>query len=240
MQRRTVIGIIVSAALVVSVGLVGAASASAVVFTRSTAACTGGINVALCGEDETTKAKFELEGDQSTTESGGAVILTGLTVPQQVIVCEKATGSGTIMQKEPLAAGKKTTMQGILKYEGCKLSGEPAKKCVVNVNNETKELLGTLENEKELKLVPKAGTVFLEITYTNNGAEKCPATFLGSHTVTGSQVVEIVNPGVAEATKKVKAIGETLEFLSAKAELSQELTLTFTGLCCLVYPSKEA
>jgi hypothetical protein len=247
MLRRKFMGLIVGAALIAAISVVGASSASAAVFTLTTTACTGGTNVALCYETaanctttEPASKKCELEVEQSETVSGGKVVFTVLTAPVQKIECQKSEGSGTIIQKEPLVATKKTTLQGILKYKECKLTTEPMKKCVVNENNETKELLGTLENEKELKLVPKAGTAFIEITYSNNGAEKCPATFLGTHTVTGSQVVEIINPGVAEPTKSGKAIGETLEFLSAKAELSQELTLTFTGLGDNVYVSKEA
>jgi hypothetical protein len=243
MLRRKIMGVIIAAALVVAVGAVGASSASAVIFTLTLTACTGEAKAALCYETAG-KEKLELEGQQSETVAGGVVDFTILTTPQQIILCEKSTGSGTISQLHPLKAGEPTTIQGILKYEGCKLDTEPSKKCVVNLNNETKELLGTLEKgaegtEEELKLVPKAGTVFIEITYSNNGAEKCPATFLGTHAVTGSQLVDIINAEVAEPTKSGEALGETLEFLSAKAELSQELTLTFTGLGDNVYVTLE-
>jgi hypothetical protein len=127
-----------------------------------------------------------------------------------------------------------------LKYEGCKLITEPAKKCIVAVNSETAELEGTLETETTLGIKPKTGTSWLTIGYTNNGAETCPAPFLGGCKLTGAQTFEIIKPGTAETTKAIKAIGHTLKCFSAEVELSQELTMTFTGLGDSVYVSKEA
>jgi len=214
-----------AAFMVAAINAVAVSSASAAVFSLSKIACSGGSNVALCYE--TSKEKFELTGEQAELVEGGAVDFTILTTPQQIILCAKSEGTGTLIQKEPLVAGKKTTLKGKLAYLECKLDTEPAKKCVVNVNNETTLLLGTLESEKELKLVPAEGTVFIEITYSNNGTETCPVTFKGTHAVTGTQAVEILSPGTAEATKKGDATGETLEFFSVKAELEQELTMSF-------------
>jgi hypothetical protein len=246
MIQKPIVALAATAAIV-ALGAAPTSLASAAVFSLTAVACTGGANVALCYEtegdcklSEPVSTKCELEGEQSQTGEGGKAVLTILTTPVQRIECAKAKGSGTVNQKEPLVAGRKTTIQGLLKYEGCKISGEPGKKCLVTVNNETTQLLGTLESDKELKFVPKAASVFIEYTYTNNGTEKCPLTFLGTHGITGSQALEILNPGTPEEAKQVSAIGETLEQLSAKVELSQELTMTFTGLGHKVYVAKEA
>jgi uncharacterized cupredoxin-like copper-binding protein len=239
MSGKKLSGALLMALLLTAIGAISASSASAAVFTKTTKACSGGSNIALCYETAS-KEKLILEGEQSETVAGGTVVFTVNSEPAQKIECTTSKGSGTIFQKEPTVAGKKTTLKGTLTYEGCKLTTEPSKKCVVNVTNTTKALLGTLETGSTLKLVPETGTVFIEITYSNNGTETCPATFKGTHAVTGSQTVEINNPTVAEETKSGKAIGETLEFFSSKAKLSQELTLTFTGLGSKVYVSTVA
>jgi hypothetical protein len=238
MSGKKLTGALLMALLLTALGAITASSASAAVFTLSTEPCTGGTNVAICWNNAGVLS--ELVGEQSETVEGGAISFTINTEPQQIILCEKSKGSGTIFQKEPLVAGKKTTLKGTLTYEGCKLDTEPAKKCVVNVTNTTLPLLGTLETVSTLKLIPESGLVFIEITYSNNGTEKCPLTFLGTHSVTGTQTVEIINPETHEVTKKGKAIGETLEFFSSKAKLEQELTLTFTGLGDEVDISKTA
>jgi hypothetical protein len=228
-----------AAFVVAAVSAAGASSASAAVFTLTSTACTGGTNVAICYENAA-KEKLELTGEQSETVAGGIVVFTIKTEPAQKIECKESTGSGTISQKEPLVAEKKTTLKGTLTYKGCKLTTEPSKKCVTQVEDTTKELEGTLATESTIVLKPVSGTTFIEIEYTNNGTEKCPATFLGKHSVTGSQTVEILSPGTAEETKKGKAIGHTLTFFSSEAELSQELTMSFTGLGDKVYVSKVA
>jgi hypothetical protein len=224
--------VLMAALMAVAFSAVAVSSASAVVFTLATTECTGGTNVALCWSEKEEEASplLELTGEQSETVTGGVVDFTVNVEPVQIILCEKSTGSGTIFQKEPLGTGAKTTLKGTLTYEGCKLDTEPTKKCVVTVNNTTKPLLGTLINGKEIELKPETGSTFIEITYSNNGAEKCPVAFSGTHPVTGTQNVEILNPTKHELTKKGKAVGKTLEFLSSKAELSQELTMSFTGL----------
>jgi hypothetical protein len=59
----------------------------------------------------------------------------------------------------------------------------------------TKGLAGELLSESELLLKPESGAVFIEISYTIKGTEKCPATFLGTHNVTGEQAVTIEKAG---------------------------------------------
>src|ERR1019366_8063319 len=249
MLKRKVLGVLAVTA-VAAFSALGASSASAVVFTLSTLKCEGGSNVALCWES---KAKTEcvagellceLFGEQSETGKGGLVVFTVLSSPIQVIECTEATGKGTILQKEPLVAGKKTTIDGgIVTFKGCKLTlpEEIAKKCMIPEEKETKPLTSELLSESELVVKPESGTVFIEIPYTNKGTEKCPVTFLGTHNVSGEQQVTIEKPGEREETKTGNTVEESkLEFFSSKADLKDRFTITFTGLGDLVDVSKEA
>jgi hypothetical protein len=244
MLKSKLTGMLGAALIVAAINAVAVSSAAAAVFTLTTTACTGGTNVALCYETETTKD--ELTGEQSVLVEGGTVVFTAKVSPEQKIECTKSSGSGTIVQTEPLTAGKKTTFHGKFLYTGCKLTTEPKKKCVVNENNETFELEGTLESESELKAKPKAGEILMTITYSNNGTETCPATFLGEHGISGTQSMEVVNPGTPSETGKAKAIGRTLKFFSAEGELSQEMTMSFENtegkekLGDVIYVSKVA
>jgi hypothetical protein len=241
MLQRNIKGALMAALIVSAISAITASSASAVTFTLTKTACTGGTNVALCYETAA-KEKLELIGEQSETVAGGITILDILTTPEQKLECTSATGKGTILQNAPLPSGLTEIDKGTITYSGCKITApaEIAKKCKIELEKTTNALHGELISEKELTLEPETGTVFIEVVYSNNGGEKCPLTFLGGHNITGKQKVEILNPGVAEETKTGKAIGEELQFFSAGAELLEELILTFTGLNDKVYVSKEA
>jgi hypothetical protein len=244
MLRKKLIGLLVAGLTTTALSAMVVSSASAE-FTKTTTECSGGTNVALCYET-TAKAKDELEGEQGELVTGNEIKFLVKTSPEQEITCTSSKGSGTIVQLHPLEAGAKTTLHGFLEYAGCALATEPKKKCAVNKENKTVELLGTLESETEIKLEPKSGATFLTITYSNNGSETCPASFAGEHAVTGTQSVEIVEPSVPATEKKGKAIGETLKFFSDAAKLTQELTLAFENtkgeekLGAKVYVSKVA
>jgi hypothetical protein len=248
MLKRKLFGVLAVAA-VAAFSALGASSASAVVFTLSTLKCEGGSNVAFCWEStlktECVAGEFlcELVGDQSVTVKGGLVVLTVLSSPIQVIECTLVTGTGTILQTEPLVAGKKTTIHLTLIFTGCKLTlpEEIAKKCMIPEERDTKALEGTLLSESELLVKPESGTVFIEIPYTNKGTEKCPAVFLGTHSVAGEQQITIEKPGEPEETKTGNAVEESkLTYFSSPTDLKGSLTLTFTGLGDLVDISKEA
>jgi hypothetical protein len=134
-------------------------------------------------------------------------------------------------------AGKKTTLEGTITYSGCVLDKGPAG-CTVKASEKTRNLLGSLESETELTLIPEPGTgeVFIEIEFLG-----AACSLKGRHNVTGTQDVTIVSPGTPEKTKTGKAVVKSgLEFLSDPAELEQTLVMSFTGLEDLVDVSKEA
>jgi hypothetical protein len=239
--------------IVAAFSAVAASSASAVVFTLSTLPCTEGTNVALCWQESAAKPECnpalkatlcELIGEQSETVSGGLLSLTVLGSPNIVIECTASTGKGTIVQLEPLVAGKHTTIVGgVILYEGCKITSteELAKKCKVPAERETKPIKGELQTQTELLLEPATGTVFIEIPFENNGTETCPTAVKGARNVTGKQLVTILNPEIHELTKTGETVVESeLELFSDKADLKQPLTLSFTGLEDLVDISKTA
>ncbi len=207
-------------------------SASAVVFTLSTTECTGGTGVGLCWSELEAESSplLELTGKQSETVSGGKTILKVASVS---IECLTATGAGTINQEGPLTGGKTTITGGTITYKGCVITGPaaPAAKCAIPEEKSTATISAELPNEHEIVLKPEAGTVFIEIPFTNKGAETCPAAIKGTHSVTGSVAVEILTPKAHQLTKVGKAQNPTkLEFFSEKAELTEELEMSFTGL----------
>jgi hypothetical protein len=242
-QVRIVIFAAICAAALCSIA---ASSASALVeFSLTNSACSGGTTVAICYVGTNPKGEhgsWEFKGQQSETVTGGAITLLIKSEPEQIIECASSNGSGTITQNSPLPSGL-TTIAGKLFYGGCKLITEPSKKCVVQTTNETRELLGELESETEIKLMPETGTTFLTIVYSNiSEVTLCPVIFLGEHAVTGTQSVRIIEPGFPSLAKSGEAFGETLELFSDKAHLSQRLTLTFSPLSeeDLPYVSKVA
>jgi hypothetical protein len=233
MIRRMILPLLAVCAVVVC-SAAAAGSASAEVFKLEASECTGGTNVALCWSAEEAEASplKELVGKQSETVSGGDVMLT-VSNPEITILCTGATGSGTISQPEPLVAGKKTTLTGTITYSGCTIeaSAAIAKKCKIPTSKTTKELLGTLTSGTELLLAPASGTEFITIEFENNGAEVCPATIKGNRTVVGEQVVTITNPTKHELTKSgTSVVKSKLKFFEEPAELTESLTLSFTGL----------
>jgi hypothetical protein len=239
-MKRNLTRLILAAVVVMAVNGVVASSASAVVFTLGTTECTGGTEVRLCWseKEEAASPLLELSGQQSETVAGGTVKFLILSEPEQEIECKEAIGSGTITQEGVLTGGPKTSLKGTITYKGCKLTKGPTTTCSIKEEEKTKELLGVLESQTELKLTPETGAVFIEIEYL-----LATCAFKGKHSVTGSQIVEILNPESHALSIKGKAItkaGTGLEFLSSPAVLTQELTLSFTGLEDFVDVSKTA
>jgi hypothetical protein len=213
-----------------------AASASAAVFTTTNHPCSGGTNVALCYENAG-KEKLLLTGEQSVSLSSGVARFAIRTKPAQEFTCTASTGSGAILQKEPTVPGGKTTIRGRFTYSGCKLLHVPY--CEVDEVIEGKELEGTLVSEHEVKLQPAApGGVIMEYEYRAEPGKSCGLE--GKHSLTGSITAEVINAATPETTKTVKTFGETLVYLSSKALLATEPTISFTGLGQRVYVSKEA
>jgi hypothetical protein len=228
-----------------TVGIVSAfaSSADAVVFTLSTKACSGGANVALCYES-VAKEKLEFEVEQSITIAGGGALLVMIRSPEVAIFCKKSSGSGTIAQKEPLAAGARTDINGlIVTYEECEATGAPvwAERCTVPTSKATNKLKGELLTASELLVKPETGTSFIEIIATSREGQSCPADLKGLHSITGEQQVQIFNSGTLEATKSGATLTESrLEDLWEGAHLTEELTLMFPGLGDNLYISTVA
>jgi len=230
MKRYLMVAAVAAVTLVAFSAL---ASSSALAFTLGTEECKGGVAAELarlCWAESETGVLLELTGTETETVSSGAVTLLILTEPTQTIDCNKSKGSGTVTQTEVLTVGAQTlptTIEGTITYEECTLL-EPPPGCTIKTSETTKEILGTLDSGTIVKLKPKTGEVFIEIEY--KGAT---CALKGKHSVTGTQDAEIVEPTKEKLTitaTAVAVVGTGLTFLSSPADLTQTLTLTFTGV----------
>ncbi len=233
MIGRKAIGVVLGIFAVVAMSAAMASSASAAIFELTATACEG-TEVGLCWSATATGTLTELNGKQSETVSGGKTVLT---VAKVTIECQKASGEGVITQ-EALKGKKPTISGGVITYKECAITAptEIKTKCSIPAEKSTTTLAGTLESSTELLLKPETGTVFIEIPFSNASGQTCPAAIKGTHSVTGSQQVTVLNPEVGETTKTGEAVkASKLEFFSEKAELTETLTLSFTGLGDFVF-----
>lgn len=245
MLGRKLAGLLIAAAVVALSGL-AATTASAAVFSLTSVACSGGTTVAICyqGKDPAgAEGSWELSGKQSVTAAGGAGKLVVPTLETLTIACTSTASGETpvITQNSPLGNGKTTITGGDLVFKGCAPTAPASvvEKCVIPTEKETLKLEGTLESGTEVKLVPASGTTFIEIPFTSKSTLTCPAAFIGNLKIRGSQVVTIVSPAAPEKTKRGDAVAKSGLFYgeSNAAELTGEITLTFTGLEDNVYVS---
>jgi hypothetical protein len=240
MSRIQLTGALMAAVLVAAISGIGASAASAE-FVLSTTKCTGGTFINECYENTTSKEKLELTGTQAVAVTSTTV--GDFEVPELgiVILCTigGVTGSDTITQSSPLTSSGKIT--GKLNFK-CTL--EAPAKCTIPPEKETLPLIGTLTAQNELTITPEGGAnkALLELTFSDNGTEKCPATVFGNHIVTGTAVVKVLNPETPAAFKEGESWVEksTLLFSEEPADLAGNLELTYTGLTDNVYISKEA
>jgi hypothetical protein len=231
---------------VVALSALAATTASAAVFSLTSVACSGGTNVAVCYEGTDPAGKvgsWELSGKQSITTEGGPSRLVIPTLETLTIACTSNQSGETpvITQNSPLGNGKTTISGGDLVFKGCALTApaSAAEKCVIPKEKETVPIVGTLESGTEVKIVPASGTTFIELPFTSKSTLTCPAAFIGNLKIRGSQVVTIVSPAAPEKTKRGDAVAKSGLFYgeSNAAELTGEITLTFTGLEDNVYVS---
>jgi hypothetical protein len=113
-----------------------------------------------------------------------------------------------------------------------------------SARKESLALVGVLTAQNELTIKPEAGATapILELEFTNNETEKCPATVLGDHKITGTAVAKVLKPETPEEAKEVESWVDksSLKFSEESAALTGNLKLPYTGLGDKVYVSKEA
>ncbi len=232
MLKRKLMALLLAAFAVTAVTAIAASTASAA-FTLSTVECGGGPKWGLCWSETETSALLELTGENAATALGGENLFN---VPELgvEILCKKVKdlGNGKVTQSEPLGTAA-NVITGSLNFEECALEGEGTitKLCTIPASEKTNELSGELTSETNVHLVPKTGTVFIEIEFKNKSeTEKCPATVVGKRKVTGSQDLTVTNPGATLSTKSANAVVKSgLLFIEKAAELTGSITVTLTG-----------
>jgi hypothetical protein len=192
-----VLGVLV----VFAISAVATSSASAT-FSLETTACGTGTIVNLCWESAEKGASLkQLKGEEEfliLLASGDVHLTATLGTLVVEILCKDTiglTGGATedefllILQPSPLVAN--STIDATLLFIECTLEGALGVKCLVPVEKETFELSGTVEEGSENNILFKpvvAGGPFIEIPFTNNTPETCPATIKGTKKVTGEQL----------------------------------------------------
>jgi hypothetical protein len=234
MSRLKITGALLAVVAIAAMGAFSASAASAAVFTLGTAECKEGF-WNLCWAETAAGALKELSGTQSGTvakKTGSANAIFNVASVGVTIECKNVTSSDALInQEKPLT--KNSTITGHLVFKECKLTGELGEVCTIPVEKTTEALTGEVVSETELKLKPTSTKAFITIPF--EGAS-CPATVKGSHEVTGEDVIVIEKPGTPETTKSGanSTTKSTLKFSEKTATLTDEVTISFTGLGDLV------
>jgi hypothetical protein len=203
--KLTVVGILAAVALLA----IGASSASAA-FELSATKCEAGTHIALCygTTEKQASGLLELIGEEEFTILNEVAGASAITFKSKVgeeevfIECTRTEvrhgaelADGLFLQASPLTTN--LVVDGFLHFSGCTLtkSAGLAKKCKVPTEENTNALTGVPLNAEEIEFKPEApATVFIEIPFTNNGVEVCPATVAGNKAVKGFQVALLISP----------------------------------------------
>jgi hypothetical protein len=239
MFGKKLTSLLIAAAVLALSGL-AATTASAETFKLTSTACQGGTTIAICYQGTNPAGKvgtWELEGDQSITALAGTGRLIEPSLESLTIECNGANSGGepVILQHSPLGNGLTTIEGGDLIFLGCKITApaSPAERCEIPSTLGTVNLLGELESETDVVLTPESGTTFITFPFKNKSTLTCPAAFVGELKIKGSQLINILNPSVPEATKlgEVASLSGLTFGESNPAELiSPEIEIEFTGL----------
>jgi hypothetical protein len=198
-------------AAVVPIVMVAATNATpaGAVFELTTKACSGGVNLNFCYENESKEATlFEFRGEEEyeflppaqkvvfSSTVGGSEFTMSCNSIQALHrdAKEQLVADGLILQPEPLT--KDYTASVVFKFTGCKLTGALETKCEVAEEQLTANLGGTGEesNAEFILYKPVVPNVVLKISVKNHGETKCPATVVGERSATGEILCFIVEP----------------------------------------------
>jgi hypothetical protein len=245
---RTVMRAAVSgglAALALS-GIATTAAQAASVFEKTNIACSGGNKFDLCYEGTNPKGesgKWQLKGEQAVevTSLTPIVFKQGTAITIECTKVKQGTTGAAAVQANPSTENGKAVWT--LVYEGCAITAPKAiaENCTIPSRKETGELSGEYTSEADLRLMAKAGetAAFLVIVFSDKELHTCA--LKGTKEITGFQDVEILKPGTAEKTKKVKfKEASGLKFRGEAMSLTGELEEKFPGLGAEVYVSKVA
>jgi hypothetical protein len=215
---------------------IAASGASALEWELTAKLCAGGTNVNFCYEKTATElAEFKGTGEfEILPLLGTQHILFEANLGGTVIhkVCgavdaehsekEVLVPDGLVLQQKPLEAS--AVLEFHLRLLECKLEGTIGKKCKIPSELVTVPLTATFDgsSDSELTVKPVAGTIILSFPFENNGAEKCPATLVGTKNVVG-EVLCFIDKEAKEALEDL----EEHELICDPAKGGQEGKLFF-------------
>jgi hypothetical protein len=207
-----------------------AASGASAEFKLTEKECKGGEVVNFCYEKEKTGKLFEFEGTEEfelLALLGTQHILFESKLGGETIhiVCKAVDAEhtkeikeekeilapdGLILQPKPLV--ENALLEFHLNFLECVLEGAIGKKCAVAVSEVTVPLVGDFDElvgskppfaDDEILFKPVKGTTIIGIPFKNNGAEKCPATIIGTRNVTG-EILCFVDAKESEALEDLE------------------------------------
>jgi len=239
MLARNLASLLIAAAALALSGL-APTTASAVVFTLTNVACSGGTTIAYCyqGTDPAGKVgTWELEGEQTIVGLTGTAKIVIPSLETLTIECNQTNSGGTpvILQHSPLGNGLTTIEGGNLLFLGCRPTTPTSivEKCELNSALETANLLDELEGQTDVVVTPESGTTFIELEYKNKSTLKCPNSFIGKKKISGFQLLTIVNPNTPEETEKAEIEATSGLFFGEETPveiISPEIEFEFPGL----------
>jgi len=227
---------VILAALAVTVVTAVAASSASAAFELSTAKCETGPKFGVCWSANTLEEPLELVGEETITAKGGLNKFVVSGVPLEIECEEIVQGTAIanlVSQTAPLGTPA-NKIEGTLLEKKCKLTGTNtvAEKCLIPEEKETNELSGEATSATNVHLIPKTGSVFIEIPFTNILSPielTCPATVAGTRKVTGAQDLTVVSSTNEQGQKTgTTVVASELLFIEKKAELTGSITVKFT------------
>jgi hypothetical protein len=198
MRKSKLLVAAVAAVLLAAVIVASAASAAFVLTATECTSAAPTINTLCYSTTEKGTTLFEFSGSEAflaTKEAGTTSFLKAKFGAEEVFIdCTGAEAlGGEMLQPSPLVETPKVDVAS-LDFTGCVLLEPIGKKCVVPAELTTKPIVGgTTGEDGDVLFAPTEGTVFIEIPFTNNGAETCPAIIKGVKKVTGEQLCTLLN-----------------------------------------------
>ena len=216
---------------VLVVSAVGASSAFAT-FEKTAVKCEGaGVPTVCLSTVEKGTELFEAKG----TESIGSVkevkpSIFKVASLELEIECTVNKATGQINQTEPLVKAYSLSKFD-LDFESCKVIGKHAVECKVVEPILTKNLIGTLTDEKTIEASPESGEIFAEIEIGNQTGQTCPSTIKGINPVKGKQTCTLPENTVDLKVHKLAcaATGSSLKFGSNTATFEGEASFELTA-----------
>jgi hypothetical protein len=175
-------------------------------FTSLSTLCEGGSLIVFCSAEGTSSTLFELEGEEEfeILSPSSFTLLSTIGESHLSMSCtateakHEGLENGLILQQTPLGAGGSNyLLNAVLDFTGCKLIEPDTTKCEVPSSASWLSTVGEPSSAEDIVFKPESGTIFAELAIKSISGQTCPATIVGTHKVTGSQLCLFVGAGSA-------------------------------------------